>query len=66
MERRWIRPREAASILGCHVQSIYSGLLKGELPGAKIPAVGWRLDMIELERRFEKDITQRGRKGGTR
>ena len=63
--RRWIKPREAAEkILGCHVQSVYSGLLSGTLPGAKIPGIGWRLDRLELEKRLERDIAERSRKGG--
>ena len=62
MERRWLRPGEAASILGCHIQSIYSGLLRGDLPGARIKGIGWRLDRVELEKRIETEIQKRQQK----
>jgi len=64
--RRWLKPCEAAVLYGCHVQSIYSGLLSGTLPGAKLRGIGWRLDRLELEKRLEKEIAERGRKGGGR
>jgi hypothetical protein len=62
--RRWLKPCEAAEFLGCHVQSVYSGLLKGALPGVKISSVGWRLDRLELERRLERDIAEQAREAG--
>jgi len=59
IEKRWLRPAEAASILGCHVQTIYAGLHVGDLPGARIKGIGWRLDRVELERRIETEIQKR-------
>jgi len=66
MERRWLRPREAAEYLGCHLQTIYCCLLKGDLPGARIKGVGWRLDRVELEKRIETEIQKRQQKEGRR
>jgi excisionase family DNA binding protein len=63
--RRWLTVREAAAeILNVHPQTIYNGLLSGTLPGTKIPGIGWRIDRLELERRMEEEIAERGRKGG--
>jgi excisionase family DNA binding protein len=62
--RRWIRPKEAAALLGAHLQTIYAGLERGSLPGAKLPGLGWRLDRLELERRLERDVAARMKGGG--
>jgi len=64
LERRWLKPKDAAFLLSCHVQSIYSGLLRGDLPGARIPRIGWRLDRVELEKRIETEIQKRQQKEG--
>jgi len=62
-ERRWLRPKEAAERLDCHIQTIYSSLLRGDLPGARIKGIGWRLDWLELQRRIESEIMERARSG---
>jgi len=62
--RRWLKPREACELLGVHLQTLYSGLERGTLPGAKIPGLGWRLDLFTLEKRLERDIAARMKGGG--
>ena len=64
--RRWIKVGEASVLYGTHPQTLYAGLLSGTLPGAKIPGIGWRLDRLELEKRMERDIQARARKGSGR
>jgi excisionase family DNA binding protein len=64
LERRWLKPKDAAFLLGCHLQTIYSGLELGDLPGARIKGIGWRLDRVELEKRIETEIQKRQQKAG--
>jgi hypothetical protein len=62
IQRRWLKPKEVAKILDCHLQSIYSGLLSGDLPGAKIKGVGWRVDIKAINEMMERQIAERRQK----
>jgi len=66
VEKRFLRVREAAVLLSCHPQSLYDGLLAGKIPGAKLPGLGWRVDMRTLIEAAEKQIAERAGNGRPR
>ena len=46
LEKRWISPREAAEYLGCHIQTLYVWIARGEVPSARLG----RKVLIDLKR----------------
>ena len=62
MERRWITVKEAAQYLGLHEKTIYRLTYKRAIPFAKVPGIGIRIDLKELDRmlleaeKFPKNI----------
>jgi len=57
-EKRWLKPKEAAEILGLHVQTIYAKTLIGIIPSVKVGGA-LRIDGKKLNEALEAQIKKR-------
>ena len=55
MEKRWLKPNEAAAYLGISRGSLYNAISRGLLPASKTPGVGIRLDRVKLDALLEEN-----------
>lgn len=51
--------RAAADLLSLSVQGLYDALLTGKIPGAKLPGLGWRVDIKAINEMMERQIIER-------
>jgi len=49
IERRWLKVKEVAELMGISVKGAYAAVAARKLPRAKIPGIGVRVDRFALE-----------------
>jgi excisionase family DNA binding protein len=55
IEKRWLKVSEAAEYLGLHPKSVYRACSDGNIPCAKVPGIGVRIDKDELDALLEQE-----------
>ena len=54
MDRRWLTAKEASEYLGLHLKTIYRLTTQRKIPFTKVPGIGIRVDIKELNALMER------------
>ena len=62
-KKRWLKPKEAAELLGIHPATVYEMASRGLFPCVHRPGLGLRIDRETLEKEMEREVKSRSRVG---